>query len=85
MAAIVPRNSHATYPTAVGGEGFCLIDQIGDRRGKTAAMEDGLMCYPRGGTIDGQSGDQVLLAPLAIIEEDQIDVLSRAIETVVAA
>lgn len=30
---------------------------------KAAAMENGLLCYPAGGTIDGRSGDHVLLAP----------------------
>ena len=30
---------------------------------KQRAFENGLMIYPMGGTIDGQSGDHVLLAP----------------------
>ena len=30
---------------------------------KAHAMQDGLMCYPMGGTIDGQHGDHILLAP----------------------
>ena len=58
-------------------------------RVKAAAMENGLMCYPMGGTIDGLRGDHVLLAPPFIIEPDQIDELvdrlSRAIDTAVAA
>ncbi len=32
-------------------------------RVKKAAMAKGLMCYPMGGTIDGQHGDHILLAP----------------------
>lgn len=36
------------------------------------AMERGLICYPMGGTIDGRSGDHVLLAPPFIIDETQI-------------
>jgi adenosylmethionine-8-amino-7-oxononanoate aminotransferase len=42
---------------------------------KAAAFEAGLICYPMSGTIDGQTGDHVLLAPPFIIEEPQIDEL----------
>ncbi|MCC2112404.1 MAG: aminotransferase class III-fold pyridoxal phosphate-dependent enzyme, partial [Hyphomicrobiales bacterium] len=42
---------------------------------KKAAFEAGLICYPMGGTIDGRSGDHVLLAPPFIIEDAQIDEL----------
>lgn len=56
---------------------------------KRAAMEAGLICYPMGGTIDGQSGDHVLLAPPFILSDDQIgelvDKLSRALEAALAA
>ena len=52
---------------------------------KTAAFEAGLICYPMSGTIDGQRGDHVLLAPPFIISDAQIDELasklSGAIET----
>jgi adenosylmethionine-8-amino-7-oxononanoate aminotransferase len=53
---------------------------------KRLAMEQGLMCYPMGGTIDGRTGDHILLAPPFIVEKahiDQIvDVLGNVIETV---
>jgi len=39
---------------------------------KAAAFEAGLICYPMGGTVDGQRGDHVLLAPPFILTEDQI-------------
>lgn len=56
---------------------------------KAAAMDEGLICYPMGGTIDGVRGDHVLLAPPFIISEDQIDELtgklSRALERGLAA
>ena len=39
---------------------------------KAAAFDAGLICYPMGGTLDGKSGDHVLLAPAFIIEDDQI-------------
>ncbi len=42
---------------------------------KTAAFEAGLICYPMSGTIDGQQGDHVLLAPPFIMRDDQIDEL----------
>lgn len=52
---------------------------------KKQAMSNGLMCYPMGGTIDGQYGDHVLLAPPFILEQEHIpmiiDRLSDAIET----
>ena len=56
---------------------------------KASAMDAGLICYPMGGTIDGQRGDHILLAPPFIISDDQIgeltDKLSQAIETALAA
>ena len=39
---------------------------------KKEAMEQGLMCYPMGGTIDGERGNHVLLAPPYIIDETQV-------------
>ena len=40
---------------------------------KRIAMDNGLMCYPMGGTIDGRRGDHVLLAPPFIATEDDIE------------
>ena len=40
------------------------------------AFENGLVCYPMGGTIDGKTGDHVLLAPPFIITDCQIDELT---------
>ena len=42
---------------------------------KATAMENGLICYPSGGTVDGMSGDHVLLAPPFIVELDHLDEL----------
>ncbi len=42
---------------------------------KRAAMDEGLICYPAGGTADGQKGDHILLAPPFIIEDHQLDEL----------
>jgi adenosylmethionine-8-amino-7-oxononanoate aminotransferase len=56
---------------------------------KAAAMREGLLCYPMGGTIDGSRGDHVLLAPPYIIRESELDVvverLARALDAGIAA
>ena len=52
---------------------------------KAAAFEAGLICYPMSGTIDGQSGDHVLLAPPFIISDDQIDELVTKLSGAVQA
>ena len=43
---------------------------------KAAAFEAGLICYPMGGTVDGQRGDHVLIAPPFIITDEQIGELT---------
>jgi adenosylmethionine-8-amino-7-oxononanoate aminotransferase len=47
---------------------------------KEEALEAGLLCYPMGGTIDGISGDHVLLAPPFIIEPAQIEELVHKLD-----
>ena len=42
---------------------------------KQAAMDNGLMCYPMGGTIDGQRGNHVMLAPPFIIDSTHVEEL----------
>ena len=42
---------------------------------KKAAFEAGMICYPMSGTVEGELGDHVLLAPPFIINDDQIDEL----------
>lgn len=42
---------------------------------KQCAFEEGLICYPMGGTIDGKRGDHVLLAPPFICEQEHLDEL----------
>ena len=55
---------------------------------KAAAMREGLLCYPMGGTIDGVQGDHILLAPPFIVRESDIDQivdrLARAIDSGIA-
>ena len=56
---------------------------------KAAAMDEGLMVYPMGGTIDGLSGAHVLLAPPYTIDgghvEAIVDRLGKALDTALAA
>lgn len=88
----------------IRGRGFFLgIELVADRSTKTPldparkthaaikrrAMEHGLLCYPSGGTVDGQRGDHVLLAPpfdctIAHLQE-LTDKLGRSIEDVLGA
>ena len=45
---------------------------------KAEAMARGLICYPMGGTADGERGDHVLLAPPFIVESDHVaDIADR--------
>ncbi len=56
---------------------------------KKAAMAEGLMCYPMGGTIDGRQGDHILLAPPFIIDDSHVaditDKLGRAVDQAIAS
>jgi adenosylmethionine-8-amino-7-oxononanoate aminotransferase len=55
---------------------------------KREAMARGLMVYPMGGTVDGQQGDHVLLAPPFIVSDAELDAiverLTAAIDAAVA-
>ncbi len=56
---------------------------------KASAMDNSLMIYPSGGTIDGESGDHILLAPPYIIDEDNVaqivDRLSVTLDSVLSS
>ncbi|UXJ54907.1 aspartate aminotransferase family protein [Pseudomonas citronellolis] len=56
---------------------------------KKAAMQEGLLCYPMGGTLDGRNGDHILLAPPFILEAAQldelVDKLQRAIDQAIGS
>jgi adenosylmethionine-8-amino-7-oxononanoate aminotransferase len=47
-----------------------------------AAIERGLLVYPVQGCVDGDHGDHILIAPPAVISEDQI---SQAVDHLAAA
>ncbi len=46
---------------------------------RRAAMDDGLLCYPMNGTIDGKNGHHILLAPPFIIGEQQVEEISNGV------
>ena len=49
---------------------FNLPEQI-----RHTAMQQGLLCYPMGGTIDGRRGHHILLAPPFIINDEELDLI----------
>ena len=102
MAALQAQFGQHPHVGDIRGRGlFQGIELVADRdskgpfdpsrkiaaRIKSAAFEAGLICYPMSGTIDGKTGDHVLLAPPFILEDGQIDELvsklSGAIETAI--
>ncbi|WP_147733755.1 aspartate aminotransferase family protein [Klebsiella quasipneumoniae] len=50
---------------------------------KANCMARGLMVYPMGGTIDGQSGDHILIAPPFIITPAQLDFVVDTLNSVI--
>jgi adenosylmethionine-8-amino-7-oxononanoate aminotransferase len=54
-------------------------------RVKREAMARGLMCYPMGGTVDGQRGDHVLLAPPYIVDEQAVQTIATQLRQAVDA
>jgi adenosylmethionine-8-amino-7-oxononanoate aminotransferase len=78
---------------------FMAIELVADRPSKrpfdpalrmasrvlTEAMARGLIVYPMGGTIDGDSGDHVLLAPPFVATTDDIDEIVRRLASAVDA
>lgn len=50
---------------------------------KSRGMENGLMIYPAGGTVDGKHGDHVLFAPPFVCTDTDIDdIVTRFVRTV---
>ncbi|MEX3854659.1 aspartate aminotransferase family protein [Paraburkholderia sp. BR10923] len=52
---------------------------------KREAFARGLMVYPMGGTVDGKSGDHVLIAPPFICTERDIDVIVSRLDDAIGA
>ncbi|PCJ86484.1 MAG: aspartate aminotransferase family protein [Thiotrichaceae bacterium] len=51
---------------------------------KAGSMQQGLMCYPMGGTVDGQKGDHILLAPPFIVEQSHLEQIVETLFSVIA-
>jgi len=47
---------------------------------RSAAMHNGLICYPGGGTVDGKDGAHILLAPPFIYRPQHVDELVAKLE-----
>jgi len=88
------------YVGDIRGRGlFMAIELVDDRAGKrpfdptlrlharikAEAMAHGLMVYPMGGTIDGQRGDHVLLAPPFIVTDAELDAIVERLALAVDA
>ncbi len=91
MDRLTARFGNHPYVGDIRGRGlFQAVEFVADRGSKDpldpelqfaaklkkAAFENGLICYPMGGTIDGRFGDHVLLAPPFIISDEQLDELT---------
>jgi len=104
QAKLVERLGQHPHVGDIRGRGlFRGIELVADReskapfapelklhaRFKKTAMELGLMCYPMGGTLDGQRGDHILLAPPFILDDSHLDEivekLSLTLESVLAS
>ena len=103
MAALEERFGNHRHIGDVRGRGlFIGVELVADRatkepfdpalklfaKIKAASMKRGLMCYPAGGTADGDKGDHVLLAPSFIIGSEHVaeivDKLGDAVDSVLA-
>ncbi|WP_038218171.1 aspartate aminotransferase family protein [Xenophilus azovorans] len=84
----------------IRGRGFFWgVELVAERAGKTpfdparrlharvkqAAMAQGLLVYPMGGTVDGRQGDHVLLAPPFIASEADLAQIARLLATALDA
>ncbi len=87
---LVERFGNHRHVGHIRGRGlFWAIELVADRAGKrpfdpalklnqkikAAAFASGLACYHSGGTVDGHSGDHVLLAPPYIATSEEIDMI----------
>lgn len=60
-----------------------------NERAKADAFGRGLLIYPGGGTVDGRSGDHILLAPPYNVTDDEleriVDLLGQTVDAVIPA
>ncbi len=99
-AALTARFGARPHVGDIRGRGLFLgIELVADRdsevpfdpalrvhsRLKSEALQRGLLVYPMGGTVDGRSGDHILVAPPFIIEERHIDELVDKLDMALTA
>lgn len=72
---VADRESKAAFPAT---------DKIPARL-KAAAMENRLICYPGGGSVDGRAGAHLLLAPPFIAEDEHFAELADKLDNIFAA
>lgn len=98
MAGLQSRFAGSRYIGDIRGRGlFIGLELVQDRdskvpfdpemglasRLKARAMDNGLMIYPGSGTIDGKSGDHILLAPPYILTAAEVgEIVGRLGDTV---
>ncbi|MGY3591839.1 adenosylmethionine-8-amino-7-oxononanoate aminotransferase [Bradyrhizobium sp. USDA 4341] len=95
---LIERFGNHRYVGDIRGRGmFRAIELVADRatkrpfdpslklhqKIKAAASANGLGCYPAGGTMDGRSGDHVMLAPPFIATPDDIHMIVDRLGTAV--
>ena len=100
MALLRERLGDHPYVGDIRGRGLFLgIEFVGDRKTKTAfpvedripgklknaAMAEGLICYPGGGSVDGRQGAHLLLAPPFIAEDIHFEELADKLDRMFAA
>jgi adenosylmethionine-8-amino-7-oxononanoate aminotransferase len=96
MAGLRERLSAHAHVGDIRGRGlFVGVELVADRQTKATfdpakklhakikarAFANGLLCYPMGGTIDGQHGDHVLLAPPFIVSQAEIETIVERLAT----
>ncbi|HEY4071087.1 MAG TPA: aspartate aminotransferase family protein [Sphingomicrobium sp.] len=101
MGLLKARFGNHPYVGDIRGRGLLLgIELVADRetkapfdpevalhqRAKSEAFARGLLIYPGGGTVDGRSGDHILLAPPYNVTDDElemiVDLLAQTLEAV---
>lgn len=75
MEFVADRQTKAAFP---------LEDKVPAKL-KAAAMKNGLICYPGGGTVDGRLGAHMLLAPPFIAKEQHFEELASKLDKVFAS
>ena len=99
LSALKTRFADHPHVGDVRGRGLFLgLELVADRQTKAAfpgeaklaakvkraAMEEGLVCYPSSGNVDGIQGDHVLLAPPYIITTDEIALVIERLDKAIA-